>query len=106
MTGVIWELTLRILDFLELPQKQRRKDKHNVRNKVRFVGCLFAELKEVHGKEKTLSDSFVGRRIMDVANATKRLTICCDSPKSVLTLGHFIKQCASLKISTCRHYVW
>ena len=57
--GLICEFALSMIDHLGLPEEQRRKDMYNVRKKVRLIGRLLTELKEEHGKKKTLPDFFV-----------------------------------------------
>ena len=52
----------------------------------------------VCGGIKTISDFIKGTAFKKVVSATKYLALACDSPQLALTLGHYVKQIAFLKV--------
>ena len=96
---LIKEFSKSMLLRLGEKSEQRIKDIDNVRTKVRTVGRLLKELNETKEAALPLSDYITGRNFGLVTNATKSLALKSDSPQVALTLGHYIKHVALLKIS-------
>ena len=96
---LIREFGKSLLGRLGEEDERRLKDVDNVRTKIRTVGRLLKELRNVEGEEKTISDFIKGTEFKKVVSATKSLALSCDSSQLALTLGHYIKQIAFLKVS-------
>ncbi|ESO97595.1 hypothetical protein LOTGIDRAFT_228230 [Lottia gigantea] len=88
-----------LLDRLGTEEEQRRKDKDNIRTKVRSVGRLLRKLNEKKFRDLPLNSYICGREFSTVVNTVKELSIECNSPNLALTLGHYLKQICLLKIS-------
>ena len=77
--------------------EQRRKDKDNVRTKIRAVARLVSMLNEKHHKVLSLNDYIHPCLFMDVVNCVKDVGLSL--PNYALTLGNYLKQLCLLKKS-------
>ena len=100
---LIREFAMALLEKLGTTEEQRRKDKDNIRTKVRTLGRLLKHLNEKRQKTKedilTLSDYITGPHFKEVVSGVKSLAIKTNSPSIATNLGHYIKHAALLKSS-------
>ncbi|RUS79500.1 hypothetical protein EGW08_012732 [Elysia chlorotica] len=77
--------------------EQRRKDKDNIRTKVRAVARLLVGLNERTNQSLSLEEYIKPKTFMLIVNTVKDMGM--HSPNLALTLGHYIKQICQLKKS-------
>ena len=78
-------------------EEQRRRDKDNIRNKLRSVGRLLIALNEQSKTKSDLSSYIVPKSFMLVVRTVKEIGQL--TPNLALSLGHYIKQICMLKQS-------
>ena len=96
---LIHEFAQSLLDKLGTEAEQRRKNKDNIRTKLRTVGRLLKHLNTGKLQHEELSNFINGRRFMTVVEAVKECSLQAESPSIALTLGHYLKQIFLLKLS-------
>ncbi|XP_005098712.2 uncharacterized protein LOC101849288 [Aplysia californica] len=78
-------------------EEQRRKDKDNIRTKVRAVGRLVVRLNEKSNQDLDLSAFLKPTHFRLIVETVRDMGL--ESPNLSLTLGHYIKQIVQLKQS-------
>lgn len=96
---LIREFATALLDRLGTTTEQRRKDKDNIRTKLRTVGRLLKHLNEAKFRPQSLSSYITGKQFIDVVKAVKALSMDSNSPSLAISLGNHLKHIYLLKIS-------
>ena len=94
---LIKEFCRGLLHRLGTEEEQRRKDKDNIRTKLRAVARLLSSLNEKTGENGDLSSYTTPNHFMLVVNTVREMGK--ESPQLALTLGHYVKQIIELKHS-------
>ena len=94
---LIKEFCRGLLHKLGTNNEQRRKDKDNIRAKLRAAGRLLISLNKKLEKELDMSAYINPKYFMSIVQTVKELGHA--TPNLTLTLGHYIKQICQLKRS-------
>ena len=94
---LIRELCKGLLHKLGTPQEQRRKDKNNVRTKVRAVTRLLVQLNQETKQNVDLQTYISPKYFPMVVKTVKKMGL--SSPQLALTMGHYLKCLSQLKKS-------
>ena len=94
---LIREFIRGLVNKLGTEDEQRRKDKDNIRTKVRAVARLLKALNEKTGETKSLIEYIRPQCFMLVVEVVKNIGL--SFPNLALCLGHYIRQLALLKQS-------
>ena len=87
-----------LFDKIGSQEEQRKKDKDNIRTKVRTVARIVKKLKENKVNSLKLSEFIVGPQFYNVVRTVKNISIEADSPSLDLNCEHYIRQILMLKI--------
>lgn len=96
---LIRELTRTVLDKIGSQEEQGKKNKDNIRTKVRTVARIMKKLNENKVNSLKLSEYIVGPQFYNVVRAVKNISIEADSPSLSLNCGYYIRHILLLKIS-------
>ncbi|XP_060570745.1 uncharacterized protein LOC132729023 [Ruditapes philippinarum] len=99
---LIREFGIHLLDKLGSEEEQRRKDKDNIRTKMRCVASLLNKLNTKKLLPQPLNNFISAQEFINVVNAVKELSRERNSPQFAVCVGGYLKHICLLKKSLGR----
>ena len=103
---LIIEFAQSLLNKLGTEDERKRKDKDNIRMKLRMVGQLLKQFNSEKPQHVELSNFITGQCFMTVVEAVKDCSLQAESPSMALTLGHYFKKFFLLKINLVLLFIY